>query len=125
MKIKIIILSFPFVAFLAPSVFAQQEENQLYYAIKHSVKPEKIDDYKELMRKFASACKEQNYLFPFSAWQSSYPDFYYFWPIKDYSSAKEVMNKAWGDVIPNMEQDWGSKFSKTLDGWDDFFLKAI
>ena len=53
------------------------------------------------------------------------PDFYFFWTVDDYNSAKEVMNKAWRDVIPNMEQDWGSKFSKTLDGWDDFFLKAI
>lgn len=125
MKIKKIILSFLLVAFFAPSVFAQEEENQLYYCIKHTVKPEKIDEYKELMKKFASACKEHNYPFRFSAWQSSYPDFYFFWPVKDYNSGKEVMEKAWGTVIPNMDQDWGSKFFETFESWDDFFLKRI
>lgn len=72
MKKSIINFSFLFVAFLASSVFAQQKENQLYYAMKHSVKPEKIDEYKELMKKLAYACNEQNYPFPYSAWQSSY-----------------------------------------------------
>jgi hypothetical protein len=125
MKIKKIILSFLLVVFFALSVFAQEEENQLYYAIKNTVKPEKIDEYKELMKKFASACKEHNYPFTYSAWQSTHPDFYFFWPVKDYNSGKDVMEKAWGTVIPNMDQDWGSKFFGTVERWDDFFLRKI
>ena len=124
MKTKKIILSFLIVLFIAPLVFAQQEENQLIYCQKHTVKPEKIDEYKELMKKFAAACKEHNYPFAYSAWQSTHPDFYYFWPVKDYNVGKEVMDKAWGTVIPNMDQDWGSKFFETFESWDDFFLRG-
>jgi hypothetical protein len=124
MKIKKIIFAFLLVVFFAPSVFAQEEENQLFYTFKHEVKPEKIDEYKELMKKFASACKEHNYPFTYSAWQSTHPNFYYFWPAKDHNVAKEVMDKAWGTVIPNMDQDWGSKFFETFESWDDFFLRS-
>jgi len=124
-KTAIIIFSFLLVVFFALSVYAQQEDNQLYYCIKNIVKPEKIDEFKELQKKFASACKEYNYPFAYSAWQSSTPDFYFFWPVKDYNEAKEVMNKAWGDVIPNIEQDWGAKYQETVDAWDDFFIKSI
>jgi len=125
MKTTKFIIAFLLVLFFAFSVYAQQEENQLIYCQKHTVKPEKIDEYKELMKKFASACKEYNYPFAYSAWQSTHPDFYYIWPVKDYNEPKEVMNKAWGDVIPNMEHDWGAKFSETVESWDDFFIKSI
>jgi len=67
MKIKKFIIAFLLVLFFAFSVYAQQEENQLVYCQKHTVKPEKIDEYKELMKKFASACKEYNYPFAYSA----------------------------------------------------------
>lgn len=125
MKTTKLITAFLSVVFLALSVYAQQENNQLYYCIKNIVKPEKIDEFKELQKKFASACKEYNYPFAYSACQSSYPDFYFFWRVKDYNEAKEVMNKAWGEVIPNMEQDWGAKYLETIDGWDDFFIQTI
>ena len=125
MKTIKLIFTFLLALFFFQSVIAQQEEDQLYYCQKHTVKPEKIDEYKELMKKFASACKEQNYPFTYSAWQSTHPDFYYFWPVKDYNVGKEVMNKAWGSIIPNMEQNWGGKFMETFDSWDDFFIKSI
>jgi len=125
MKPTKFIIAFLLVVFFAFSVYAQQEENQLYYCIKNIVKPEKIDEFKELQKEFVSACKEYNYPFAYSAWQSAHPDFYFFWPVNDYNEAKEVMNRAWGDVIPNIEQDWGARYQETVEGWDDFFIRAI
>lgn len=122
MKTKKIIFSFLLVVFFALSVFAQEEENQLYYTIKHTVKPEKIDEYKELLKEWTSACKEYDYPFGISAWRSSYPDFYYFYPVKDYNAKKEVIDENW-KIVPNLQEGWGSKFMETLESWDDFFIR--
>ena len=125
MKKSLIICSFFIGVFFAFSVYAQQEDNQLYYCIKNIVKPERTEEFKELQKNFALACKENNYPFTYSTWQSSHPDFYFFWPVSDHNEAKEVMNKAWAEVIPNMDGDWGSKYMETIDGWDHFFLRSI
>ena len=124
MKTTKLILAFLLVLLFAPSAFAQEEENQLVYAFKHTVKPEKIDEYKELMKKFIIACKKYNYPFRISAWQSSLPDFYYFYPVKDYNAAKEVSSEAW-EIVPKLESDYAKKLFETIESWEGFFLRGI
>jgi hypothetical protein len=124
MKTTKLIFTFVLVLLFAPSVIAQETENQLFAALKHSVKPEKIDEYKELMKKFASACKEYNYPFSYSVWQSSLPDFYYFYPVKDYNTVEELNSEAW-KIIPKMEPDYAKKLFETIESWDQFFLRGI
>jgi len=124
MKTTKIIFVFLAVLLFAPSVIAQQMENQLYYVTKYTVKPEKIDEYKELMKKFASACKEYNYPFSFSTWQSSYPDFYYFYPVKDYNTIEEMGSAAW-KIVPKLESDYAKKLFETIESWNQFFLRGI
>ena len=84
----------------------------------------KIDEFEELMKELASACKEYNHPFPYYTW-SSYPDIYFFLPVSDYNKTTEVMTKLWGDVIPNMDQDWNTKYRKTISGWEGFFVREI
>ena len=124
MKIKKIILSFLLLVFFAPSVFAQQEGNYLVYAVKHKVKPEKIDEYKELMKKFASACKEYNYPVRISAWQSALPDFYYFYPIDGYNTIEQLRSEAW-KIVPQLGSDYAKKLFETIESFDDFFIRGI
>ena len=103
-KPALIIVTFLLLSLYSPSVFAQQEGNRLVYAIKHKVKPEKIDEYKELMKKFASACKEYNYPVGISAWQSTFPDFYYFYAIDDYNTIEQLRSEAW-EIVPKLGSD--------------------
>ena len=96
----------------------------MFAALKHTVKPDKIDEYKELMTKFATACKEHNYPFSYSAWQSSHPDFYYFYAIKDYNAVQELNSESW-KIVPHMEADFAKKLFETIDSWEQFFIKSI
>ena len=124
MKIKKIILSFLPVIFFTTSVFAQQGDNQLYLAVKHKVKPEKIDEYLMVWKELAATCKEQNYPFSYSAWQSAFPDFYFFFPVKDYNAAMEISTQMW-KIIPKMGAGSGEKLMTTLESWDQFFIRSI
>ena len=45
MKTTKLIFAFVIGLFLTTSVIAQSEENQLYYAVKEKVKPDKVDKY--------------------------------------------------------------------------------
>jgi len=124
MKITKIIFAFLLVLLFAPSVIAQQTENQLFYTLKHTVKPEKIDEYKKLMKNFTSACKEHNYPFTIYGFQSLLPDFYYFYPVKDYNAVEEAGSEAW-EIVPKLESDYAKKLFETIESWDNFFLRGI
>jgi len=124
MKTTTSIITFVIILVFSSAAVAQQTENQLFAAIKHTVKPEKIDEYKDLMKKFASACKEYDYPFIYSAWQSSFPDFYYFYPIKDYNTAVELNSEAW-KIIPNMESDFAKNLFESIESWEQFFIRRI
>lgn len=124
MKTTKLVFTFCLVLLFAAAVFAQQSENQLFAAFKHSVKPEKIDEYKELMKKFAAACKEHNYQFPYSVWQSTLPDFYLFYAVKDFNTAQELNNEAW-KIVSKMESDYAEKLFETIESMDQFFLRSI
>jgi hypothetical protein len=108
----------------AVSVIAQQTENQLWYSLKHTVKPEKLDEYRELMKNFTSACKEHNYPFTFYGFKSLGPEFYYFYPVKDYNTIEELSSAAW-EIVPKLEPDWASKFFGSLENWEGFFIRSI
>lgn len=122
MKTTKTILSFLFVLIYSTSILAQQQENQLILTIKHKVKPEKIDEYLKVWEELASACKEHNYPYTYYVWQSTLPDFYFFFPVKDYNSATEISNEMW-KIVPKMGSGYGEKLMTTLDSWDQFFLR--
>jgi hypothetical protein len=124
MKIKSIIASIILLLFIIPSVFAQQEENQLFFAIKHKVKPEQVDEYLMVWKELATACKEHNYQYSYSVWQSTFPDFYFFFPVKDYNAVSEITSEIW-KVIPKMGSGYGKKLMTTLESWDQFFIRSI
>lgn len=124
MKATKIITSFVCLILISSTLVAQRTENQLFYATKHTVKPEKIEQYKDLMSKYASACKEHNYPFAFSGWQSTNPDFYYFYRVKDYNTADEIGVEAW-KIVPKMESGYAKKLFETIESWDTFFLRNI
>ena len=124
MKTTSKIIPFFFVLLFTTSVFAQRTENQLFYAYKHTVKPEKIEEYKELMSKFASACREHNYPVSFSGWQSLSPNFYYFYRVKDYNTADQLGEEAW-KIIPKMESGYAKKLFETVESWESFFVRSI
>jgi hypothetical protein len=123
-KPVLIIFTFLLVLLYTPSVFAQQEGNQLYYAMKHSVKPEKIDEYKELMKKYTSACKEYNFPVGVSAWQSAFPDFYYFYRIDDYNAVEQLRSEQW-KIEKKIGSDYVKKIFETIESFDDFFIRGI
>lgn len=124
MKTTKFIIAFLLVLFIAPSSFAQQEENQLYHTIKHTVKPDKIDEYKELLKIFISVCKEYNYPFTFSVWESTFPNIYIFYPVKDYNTIEDLRSE-WSKLIPNMEPGYMKKFTGTIESWEEFYIKAV
>lgn len=124
MKTKTTILICVSVLFFAHSVLAQEAGSQLYTAIKHSVKPEKIDEYKELMKKFASACEQYNYSFSYYACQSALPDFYYFYPLLNYNNVEKISNESW-KIISDMESDYAQRLFDTIESWDQFFIRRI
>ena len=113
-----------FVLILTPSVIAQESGSQLYLAVKHSVKPEKIEEYKELMGKFASTCKKYDYPGSFSAWRSTSPDFYYFYPLLNYNSIEKLNSEAW-EIVSFLESDYAQKFFETIESWDQFFIRRV
>ena len=120
MKTKKVIASIILVLFIAPSVLAQQEENQLYYTVKRTVKPEKIDNYLDLSRKFAAACKEHNFPHSYSVWQSNIYDFYWFYPVSSYNSVKDVSAAAW-EIVHKLEERFAAKFYENIEYEEDFF----
>ena len=123
MKTTKLIFTFVLVLLFAPSVFAQEEVNQLFLASKLTVKPEKIDEYKELQKIWVSACKEHHYPFAFSVWESSLPNFYIFHPVKDYNFIEDSRSER-GKMMPNMEPDYMKRLLGTVKSWDEFYLRA-
>jgi hypothetical protein len=105
-------------------VFAQSNENQLYYALKHSVKTGKIDEYRNLMSQLTEAYEKYNYPFTFSGWQSLIANFYYFYPVDDYNQVENLFQEAW-KIIPELGEGFVQEFNRTIESWDDFFIRSI
>lgn len=122
MKKSLIILSFLLVVFFTPSVFAQEDENQLYVAYKHTVKPEKMDVYLEIWKQVSTVCKQNNFPFAYYVWQSRFPEIYFFFPIEDYNVPQEINNKFW-ELMAKVEPGFGSKVMADVESWDSFFLR--
>jgi hypothetical protein len=124
MKTKTIIVALVSVLLFTPALIAQESGSQLYTVIKHSVIPGKIDEYKELMKKFASACEQYGYPSSYYACQSTYPDFYYFYPLFNYHNVEKLRTESW-KVISNMESDYAQRLFNTIESWDQFFIRRI
>lgn len=124
MKTIHLIFAFVIGLFITTSVIAQSNENQLFYAVKRTVKPKKIDNYNELSKTFASACKEHNYPYSFSVWQSNIYDFYWFYPVSDYNAVKEANTAAW-EIVYKMEEGFAAKFYENIEYEEDFFINYI
>ena len=115
----VIILS---VLFVSPN--AQSQGNQLFYGVKYSIKPDRIDEFIELEKKFITVCKENNYQYSFSAWRSNSPDYYFFYPVKDYNEINDISEAAWA-LVPKLEEDFAKRIFETIESMDDFFLRSI
>ena len=87
-------------------------------------KPEQIDEFLSVWKELATACKEYNYQYSYSAWQSEFPDFYFFFPIKDYNTVSEINSEIW-KVIAKMGSGYGKKLMTTLESYDQFFIRSI
>jgi len=109
MKITKLIFAFIIGLFITTSVIAQSNENQLFYVSKATVKTERIEQYIELSKKRTSACKEHNYPYSFSVWQSNIYDFYWFNPVDDYNQVTDTNTKGW-EIVPNLEEGFPAKY---------------
>lgn len=123
MKTKNIILSVLLVSFFIPVVFAQQDKNQLFYVLKHQVKSEKMEEYRASLELMVAACQEHNYSFAFSTWESELPDFYIFYPVKDYNTITDIRGE-WAKLVPNMKSGFMERFIRSIESWEEFYLKA-
>ena len=124
MKTTNLIFAFILGLIVTTSVTAQSNENQLYYTIKRTVKPDKIDNYIELSKTWANACKEHNYPYSFSVWQSNIYDFYWFYPVSDYNDVTEANNEAW-KIVPKIEEGFPAKFYENIEYEEDFFIRYV
>jgi len=123
MKITKLIFAFIIGLFITTSVIAQSNENQLFYASKATVKPERIEQYIELSKKWASACKVQNYLYSFSVWRSNIYDFYWFYPVDDYNQVTEI-KEAW-KIMTTLEEGFPAKYSENIEYVESFFIRWV
>jgi len=124
MKITKLIFAYIIGLFITTSVIAQSNENQLFFSIKRTVKSEKIESYKELSKKWVSACKENNYPYSFSVWRSNSYDFYWFYPVDDYNQVIELNSEAW-KIVPNMEEGFPAKFYENIEYEESFFIRWV
>lgn len=124
MKTTKIILAFVIGLLVTSSVSAQSNENQLYYASKTTVKPERVEQYIELSKQWASACKEYNYPFSFSVWQSNIYDFYWFYPVDDYNAVKDISTKGW-ELDVKLDEGFAKEYFENIEFSEDFFIRYI
>lgn len=124
MKITKLIFSFIIGLFITASVIAQSNENQLYYVSKATVEPESREQYIELSKKWASACKEHNYPFSFFVWQSNIYDFYWFYPVDDYNQVAETTSEAW-KIVPTLEERFPAKYFENIKYVENFFIRWV
>lgn len=124
MKITKLFFAFIIGLFITTSVIAQRNENQLYYVSKAKVEPERIEQYIELSKKWALACKEHDYPYSFSVWQSNIYDFYWFYPVDDYNQVSDINSKAW-EIVPNLEEGFPEKYFENLEYGENFFIRWV
>lgn len=124
MKTKKLISIILIFIFISAYVFAQSNENQLYYALKQTVKTGKIDEYRNLLTQLTAAFEKYNYPYTFSGWQSSVTNFYYFYPVDDYNRVENLFQEAW-KIIPELPPGFAQEFNETIESWDDFFIRSI
>jgi hypothetical protein len=125
MKITKLIFAFIIGLFITASVIAQSNENQLFFASKVIIKPEKVEQYIELSKVWVSACKEYNYPYSFSVWRSNIYDFYWFYPADDYNEVTEMTSKAWSEIIPNMEEGFPAEYFENIEYSESFFIRWV
>lgn len=122
MKKSLIISPFLIGVFFAFSVYAQQEDNQLWVAYKHNVKPDKMDEYMNVWKRVSTECKKHNFPYKYYAWQSTFPEIYYFFPVEDYNTPQEINNEFW-KLMEKVEPGFGTKVMAGVESWDSFFLR--
>ena len=124
MKTTQLIFAFIIGLFVTTSVFAQSNENQLYYANKVTVKPERIEQFIELSKKWAEACKEYNYPYSIYVYQSNIYDFYWFYPVDDYNAVKDINAKSW-EIVPKLDEGFAKDYFENIEFSEDFFIKYV
>ena len=124
MKTTKLIFAFVIALIVTTSVIAQSNENQLYYVWEQKVVPDKIDNYIELTKTWVSACKEHDFPFLFSVWQSNIYDFYWFFQVDDYNHVEELRS-AGGKIYPKMEDGFLSRFYENVEYTETFFIKNV
>jgi len=124
MKTTQLIFAFVIALLITTSDFAQSNENQLYYVSKATVRAERIEQYIELSKTWAEACKEHKYEYSFSAWQSNIYDFYWFYPVDDYNAVKDISAKGW-EMVSKLDKGFAKEYFENIEFSEDFFIHFI
>lgn len=108
--------------FLYSSVFAQ--ENQLWYAHKFQVHPDKIDDFRTSFSEYAKTSAANNKEHAFYVFRSLSPVFYQFQRVSDYNGADDLGTEAW-QIFDKMDKGQMSKLIESIESWHGFFIQSI
>jgi len=93
---------------------AQEKKEQLWLVDEEVVKPDMVDQYKEVSKDLLTLCKEENFPYTYNVWVKDYFTYILWYPIDELNDIAKIED-AWDDIVEKFGEENFKKFQDCIE----------